>query len=497
MAKRSFSHAVKWSYAATWGEKAFGAFFTFFLAALLGPKDFGVVSIAVVYILFLQMLLDQGLATALIQKKDLDSKHLDAVFWADMSLSLVLVGASILLSRWWAAVNHAPQAAALISVLSLCIPIEGLAIVQKSLLSREMDFKSLSVRSNVSVLIGGVVGVGMAYAGWGIWALVGQQIAKDLAALILLWRLSPWRPQLAFSWKHLKDLMSFSVSNFAGQLGIFADSYASSIVLGLFFGPVAVGLYRLADRVMNTVLAAATSSIQAVSLPEFSRFQDQPVELRKSVLTCVRLSSTVTLPALAGMAAVSTPLMATVGAQWSPAAGVLQVLCVLGMFFVFAYFTGPLLQALAKVKLAAALVWARTLAGTALLLLAGFMARGRPVSSQIMEIALARFVIGALLVTPVFLYLLMRLAGIAFRDLLSSVAPSLLASAGVVLSVFLLHSLGWLATAKPAATLAAEVLVGGMTGVPILLLLDVQLRGAIARFIKRRTGFEVVAKELA
>jgi PST family polysaccharide transporter len=71
MAKRSFSHAVKWSYASTWGEKAFGAFFTFFLAAILGPKDFGIVSIAVVYILFLQMLLDQGLATALIQKKDL------------------------------------------------------------------------------------------------------------------------------------------------------------------------------------------------------------------------------------------------------------------------------------------------------------------------------------------------------------------------------------------------------------------------------------------
>jgi O-antigen/teichoic acid export membrane protein len=345
MAKKSFSNAVKWSYAATWGEKAFGAFFTFFLAALLGPRDFGVVSIAVVYVLFLQMLLDQGLATALIQKKNLEPEHLDAVFWTDLILSLVFVLSSIFLSRWWAAVNHAPQAAALISVLSLCIPIEGLAIVQKSLLARDMDFKSLSIRSNVSVLMGGAVGVGMAYAGCGVWSLVGQQITRDFTALILLWRLSQWRPQLEFSWRHLKDLMSFSVSNFIAQLGVFADTYASAIVLGLFFGPVAVGLYRLADRVMSTVLSAATSSIQAVSLPEFSRFQDQPVELRKSVLTCIRLSSTVTLPALAGMAAVSAPLMATVGPQWIPAARVLQVLCVLGMFFVFAFFTGPLLQA--------------------------------------------------------------------------------------------------------------------------------------------------------
>jgi PST family polysaccharide transporter len=497
MTKRSFSHAVKWSYTATWGEKAVSALFMFFLAALLGPRDFGIVSIAVVYILFLQMLLDQGLATALVQKKNLEPEHLDAVFWMDMSLSLVLVGASILLSRWWAAMNHAPQAAALISMLSLCIPIEGLAIVQKSLLSREMDFKSLSVRANVSVLIGGVVGVGMAYSGWGVWALVGQQITRDLAALMLLWRLSAWRPRLAFSWKHLKDLMGFSVSNFLAQLGVFADTYASSIVLGLFFGPVAVGLYRLADRVMNTVLAAATSSIQAVSLPEFSRFQDQPTELRRSVLTCVRLSSTVTLPALTGMAAVSAPLMATVGAQWIPAKGVLQVLCVLGMCFVFAFFTGPLLQALAKVKLAAALEWARTAAGIALLVVAGFVARGRPISWQIMGIALARFVGGAFLVTPVFLYLLMRLAGIAFRDLISSLAPSVLASVSVALSVLLFHETGWLSNGKPAVLLTAEVLIGGITGLPVLLLLDAQLRMAIVRLVGVKTGINVAAKELA
>jgi O-antigen/teichoic acid export membrane protein len=497
MAKKSFMHAVKWSYAASWGERAFGALFTFVLAAILGPKDFGTVSIAMVYILFLQMLLDQGLVTALIQKKDLELEHLDAVFWMDLGLSLFLVGASILLGRWWAAVNHAPQAAAIISALSLCIPIEGLAIVQKSLLSREMDFKSLSVRTNVSALIGGVVGIAMAYTGFGIWALVGQQITRDLAALILLWRLSLWRPRFSFSWKHLQELLGFSVSNFLGQLGIFADTYGSSIVLGVFFGPVAVGLYRLADRVMNTVLAAATSSIQAVSLPEFSRFQDHPVELRNSVLTCVRLSATVTLPALAGMAAVSEPLMATVGAKWIPATGVLRVLCVLAMFFVFAFFTGPLLQALARVKLAAVLEWARTAVGIILLIVAGFVARHSAVNLQIMAIAVARFVVGAFLVAPVFLWLLMRLAGIAFRDLVAAIIPSILASLGVVLSIVLFHALGWLSNARPAFLLAAEVMVGGITGVPILLMLDGQLRAAILRLIKRRTGINLVAEELA
>ena len=201
MAKqRSFLNAVKWSYTATWGERAFSALFTFILAALLGPRDFGIISIAVVYVNFLQIFVDQGLAAALVQRRDLDRKHLDAVFWADQGVSFVLVGVSVLLSRWWAAVNHAPQVASIIPVLSLCIPIEGLALIQKTLLAREMDYKSLSVRSNASVLVAGAVGIAMAYAGLGVWALVGQQLVRDFTALLLLWRLSPWRPRMEFSW---------------------------------------------------------------------------------------------------------------------------------------------------------------------------------------------------------------------------------------------------------------------------------------------------------
>src|SRR5579864_5598588 len=142
--RRSFLNALKWSYTAYWGQQGFTAIFTAILAGLLGPRDFGTVSIALVYIMFLQMFLDQGFMTALIQKKDLGPEHLDAVFWMDQALSLVLIGISILLSGWWAAKNHAPEVAVVISALSLCIPIQGLAVVQTALLNREMDFKSLS-----------------------------------------------------------------------------------------------------------------------------------------------------------------------------------------------------------------------------------------------------------------------------------------------------------------------------------------------------------------
>jgi len=498
MAKqKSLLNALKWSYSATWGERAFSALFTFVLAALLGPRDFGVISIALVYIGFLQMFLDQGLVAALIQRKDLEQEHLDAVFWVDMTLSFFLVGVSFLLSRWWGQVNHAPQAAVVISVLSLCIPIEGLAIVQKTLLTKEMDFKSLSIRSNCSVLVSGVVGIGMAYMGYGVWSLVAQQIVRDLTALALLWTLSHWRPRFEFSWKHLKDLTSFSTHNFVAQLGIFADGSAGTVLLGLFFGPVAVGLYRFADRLMNTVIVTATSSIQWVSLPEFSRVQDDPAELRKSALTFIRLSSTLTLPGLAGLAAVSGPLMVTMGPMWVPAANVLRLLCFVGMFIIFAYFTGPLLQALHKVRLLAIVEWARAIVGFIFLLTAGIIASHAPVASQIMAIAIARFLTAALLVTPVFVYLLMRYADIPFRELLAAVLPSLLTSSGVTLAVFLFQMSGWFSGGKPVILLASEVVIGCAAGLPILLLVDSQARKLILGLVRRVLDYSSFAKTVA
>lgn len=483
--QRSFLNSLKWAYTANWGERAFSALFMFILAALLGPRDFGLISIALIYILFLQMFLDQGLATALIQRKDLEQEHLDAVFWMDLGLSLVLVLVSVAFGRWWAKLNHAPEAGLIISVISVSIVFEALSVVQTALLRRQMDFKSLSIRTNASVLLSGAVGIGMALAGFRVWSLVGQQIVRDLTALILLWKLSPWRPRFEFSWKHLKELLGFSIPNFIAQLANFTDVQGSSILLGLLFGPIALGLYRLADRFANCVVVMATSSIQAVSLPEFSRLQDNVAALRNSALSCIRLSSAITLPALAGLAAVSGPLMAAVGPQWAPSSNVLKILCLMSMSIIFAFFTGPLMQALAKTREVAILEWGRTAIGVILLVVAGFVVRGHSVNWQIMAIALARFANGVFIVTPVFVYILMRLCGISFRDLMASVVPSLVSSASVVGAVTLVNHFRSPAIDRPMISLVLEVGVGAVVGLAVLLQLDVQLRRSLAAMLYR------------
>ena len=487
MKTKSFSNALKWAYMGNIGDRAISGLITLVLAGFLGPRDFGIVSLSLIYVNFMQMFLDQGLAPALIQKKELEQEHCDAVFWVNLITSLTFVGLTVLISGWWARINHAPDLARVLSVLSLCIPIEGLSIVQAAMVRREMDFKALTIRSNVSGLLGGVAGLVMALFGLGVWALVGMQLTRDVSGLLLLWRLGHWRPRFEFSWPHFRDLLGFSVHSFMGGLGIFADMQMGSILLGILFGPVAVGLYRLADRLMGSVVAIATTSIQGVSLPEFSRLQDRPEELRKSALSCIKLSSIVTIPALCGMAVVSGPLMATLGPKWVPATNVLKILCVQGMIFTLSYFTGPLMTALGRPKQVAKLEWVRAVVGVLFLSVSGILLRNAAVSWQVTGIALARAIPNAIFVTPVFLYLLMDYARVSLRDLISALASPVWASISIVAAVILLRLTGIAIWSRPTTLLILETVTGGVAGLTVLMVLDRQIR-SVALGLVGRTG---------
>jgi PST family polysaccharide transporter len=493
---RSFLNALKWAYTANWGERAFSALFMFVLAALLGPHDFGIVSLALIYVSFIQMIQVQGFQTALVQRQNLVAEHLDTIFWTNALLSAGFLALSFAFGSLWGHFNHLPVLARYVAVLSVSIPLQGMTVVHTALLQRRMDFRSLSVRTNLSVLFGGLLGLLLAWAGMGVWALIFQQIARDLASLLLLWHLVDWRPRLKFSFTHLHDLIHFSLSNFTAQLAVFIDTQGAAILMGTFFGPVAVGLYRVAERVVNAVTAVATSSIQSVSLPEFARKQSNPFELKASVLSCVRISAILTLPAMAGLITISHPLMGVIGPQWYPAANALRLLSLLGMFFMFSMFTGPLLQALGRPGYLAILEWCRTLLGFVVLLAAGWLVHHAALESQVTGIALARCSTGVLLVTPLYLYLLLRFGCVSLREAVAAVYPSVLSALAIGLSFALLRVSGVLTYTTPVIALSAQVILGGTSAVITFLGFDRSARYAIIAQIRQWTKAPVVSKEV-
>jgi teichuronic acid exporter len=269
-------------------------------------------------------------------------------------------------------------------------------------------------------------------------------------------------------------------------LALYADVQTGPIVLGIFFGPAAVGLYKIADRLMSNVVTIAMSSIQAVALPQFSRLQDSPKELAKSVLACVRMSSTATLPTLAGLAAVSYPLMAIVGPNWTPASGALKVLCIAGMGAIFTYFTGPLMQALGKPHLVAILTWIRTLFGCLILGAAGWLARHTLPEVQVFSIAVARLILTILFDIPFYVYFLLKLANVSLYEFTNSAMPSIVSASGVAVILWLLQSSDWFARVNPMTLLLADIAIGGIVGIGALVLADNQLRGLLQAWWKNR-----------
>jgi O-antigen/teichoic acid export membrane protein len=473
--RRRFHSAIKWAYVMNCGQQGLTALFTFALASIVGPRDFGTLAMAMIYIQFIQIFLEQGLVATLIQRKDLHAEHLDSVFWMGLTISVILMTLSVLLSRWWAAVNHLPQLAAVICALSLMLPLEGMDMVQRAILQREMDFKSLSIRTNASVVIGGVLGVTMAFRGFGVWALVGQKLLQEIVALVLLWKLSHWRPGLRFGIGSLKELWGVSLSNLLARVGVFISLQSDGLLMGMFFGPMAVGLYQLANRLMSTVLTTATGSIQVVSLPQFSKFQHEPLQLRDSVISCIRLSAIVTIPALIGLASVSDPLMRVLGKDWVQASDVLKILTIVGVIMTFQYLIGPLLQAISKPHYAAAMVWGHGAISVLAFVVAGIFLNRSTTSHQVLGIAVVRLVVALLFFVPVILYFLGRICNISPGQFARIVMPSFVASGAAAIAVAALHA-SRLLTAPTVLVLVTEVALGAFVGAGTLLTLDSRLR---------------------
>ena len=161
--------------------------------------------------------------------------------------------------------------------------------MQQAVMERQLEFKKLALRMNVATLLGGVVGVPLAICGAGVWALVAQQVISDATLCTMLWVMSAWRPRLRFSRRHARDLIGFSFSVFAANVAGFVNRRATRSCSALFFGPTAVGLYRLADRIVDVVLDVTLRPVGLVALP-CSRAS------RPSPRSCARRSRPVCAP---------------------------------------------------------------------------------------------------------------------------------------------------------------------------------------------------------
>lgn len=410
-----------------WSTQGFSLVLSFILASLLGPENFGVLAMALVVVEFMYQLLEQGIGPTLVQRRDLQAKHTNSVFWIMFIGGIILWGCTATLSTWWAEVNGVPRLASVLFGLAAVIPLKGLTVVPQAMLQRAMAFRALAVRSIISVMAGGAVGVVMALSGFGVWALVGQQFVTALVSGAMTWILARWVPAIEFSVKAVLEITRFSLAVFLGNIGTLVSNRVDVLIIGLFFGPLAVGLYRLAHRLVSVVSELTMRPFHMVTLPHLSQSMETMEHRREIVAGCVRASSAICIPAMGALASIAAPLLTLLGPEWQPAIGALRVLCVFGIIKAITVFIGPGLIAAGRVMGFAGYSWLLAIGSAIALAVAGCWLKGSEVEVQAAGLAAARVVGIGLVSISLALYILPSLGGLSIMALLRLVVPGLLA----------------------------------------------------------------------
>lgn len=476
--------SLRWAVALSWGERGISTIFTVVLAAMLGPEDFGIVAMALVYLAVVDLVLEQGFLTTIVQREQLDREHLDSAFWVNLVWCLVLAGASFALAGWWAGVNDVPQLEDVIKVMSVLVVVTGLTIVQQAHLQRKLEFRKLAVRANVAALVGGVVGLALALYGVGVWSLVAQQITAGCTSLVLLWAVSDWRPGLRFSRPHARDLLGFTSGVFLANVGGFMNRRSDTLLMGLFFGPTIVGIYRLADRFVDSVLELTMRPVGLVSLPHLSLLQRDPVALRETVASFIRIAMLTTLPALLVLAACSDYVLALIGPQWEIGADAMKLLCVVGIVKGLVHFTGPLLFAVARPFFRATMLW--FLAGVSVLTVVsvGYVLQGEGAERQLLGMSGARALVSLVIIVPLNLLIISRVAGLPPRTFLPWLPAPLCAGVAAILGVQALTQTGALDQVPPIVALAVAGVLAVAVASAIMIAFEPRARIGLRRVLR-------------
>ncbi len=415
------------------------------LARLLSVEDFGLIAAAMIAVSIFQLVVNQGFAAAIIQRKEIEKPHLDSAFWVSVLIGVALC--LLLLATAWPIASVLtgqepeliPTLTAVLQWLSLGFVLMSMQSVPQALLQRDLDFKPLAIRAMISNLAGGGVGVGMAFAGYGVWSLVGQLLATKTVGVILLWRITDWRPALRFSWSHMREIFGFSLKMLGLKLVGFAGKRADQVLISAALGPVALGFYAIASRLSGLLSRISGQSISMVSFPLFSRLQADRARFQEAFLKTNEYSAVIAAPVFAGAALTAPELIHVVfGEKWTISAAPFRWLAIYA-------FLECMLGASSSVVLAQGRAGLR-LAMSIGTVVTNVVVYGAVIAAGggILAVAIAAAVRGYAYL-PVWLLVIRHVTGVSIRSLLGRVVrpvmAALLMSAAVVATRYLLETL--------------------------------------------------------
>lgn len=304
------------------------------LARLLTPAEFGIIGMVMIFIAISNSIIDSGFSSALIRKKNVEDIDYSTVFYFNLFVSIILYIALYFSSPAISSFFDESELIRITRVLGLILIINAFAIIQRTILVKNVDFKTQTITSLIASITSGALGVVMAFSGFGVWSLVGQQVLRQGLITVFLWVFNRWRPSLDFSIKSFKELFSFgSKLLIAGILSTIWINL-NSLVIGRFYSITILGQYTRSAEFQNFFACNLNSIVQRVSYPVLSSIQDEQDRLKRAYRKVIKVTMLITFPCMLGLAAIAEPLiLVLIGEKWEPCIYYLQILCFSGMLY--------------------------------------------------------------------------------------------------------------------------------------------------------------------
>ena len=311
-----------------WGAQGVTLVVSIVLARILEPKAYGTIALITVFITLLQVFVDSGLGTALIQKKDADDLDFSSVFWFNIGVCIFLYLLMFFGAPFIARFYNKPDIIPVIRVLSLLIIISGIKSIQQAYVSRNMMFKKFFFSTLGGTVGAAFVGIWMAYNGYGVWALVAQYLFNNLMDTTILWLTVKWRPRFCFSFQRFKELYSYGWKILVSSLIDTVYNEIRALIIGKYYTSEDLAYYTKGQQFPNYVVQNINASMNSVLLPVLAKKQDDKNAVKDATRKVIKTSSYVIWPMMIGLCVVSSHFITVVLTEkWLPATFYLQVLC--------------------------------------------------------------------------------------------------------------------------------------------------------------------------
>lgn len=326
--KSNIVSALMWKLMERGGTQFIQFVIQIILARLLLPEDFGIIALVIILINIANVFVQSGFNTALIQKKKVDELDYSSVFYLSLFIAFLLYIMIFFFASLIARFYQESILLPVLRVLSLTMFLGVFNSIQNAIIARNMEFRKLFFSSTIAILLSGSVGIYMAYTGFGVWALVIQQLSNQLIVTLSLFFKVKWRPQIIFSIGRVKSLFSFGWKLLVAVLIDTIYRELRSLIIGKFYNPAMLGFYNRGQQFPSVIVSNIDGSIQSVMLPVLSSQQDNRVRIKDMMRRAIVTSSFVIFPMMVGLAVTAEPLVKIILTdKWLPAVPFLQIFC--------------------------------------------------------------------------------------------------------------------------------------------------------------------------